>query len=45
VTRALSKTELAALFDEAWHLKHVDTIFHRVFGDVGGDTSSRRRKP
>jgi adenylosuccinate lyase len=29
----LSKVELEALFDESWHLKHVDTIFRRVFGE------------
>ena len=27
-------TELAALFDPAWHFAHVDTIFGRVFGDA-----------
>jgi adenylosuccinate lyase len=32
VTAALSATELKELFDEAYHLKQVDTIFHRVFG-------------
>jgi len=28
----LSDAELADLFDLAWHFKHVDTIFNRVFG-------------
>jgi adenylosuccinate lyase len=32
VARHLSSPELDALFDDAHHLKHVDTIFARVFG-------------
>ena len=32
VAKALSKPELEALFDLGYHLKHVDTIFARVFG-------------
>ncbi|MEX6723338.1 adenylosuccinate lyase [Parapedomonas caeni] len=32
VARALSAAELDALFDLGYHLKHVDTIFRRVFG-------------
>ncbi len=32
VTAALSKAEIAALFDLGYHTKHVDTIFARVFG-------------
>ena len=32
VTRRLKPKELEALFDEAYHFKHVDTIFRRVFG-------------
>jgi adenylosuccinate lyase len=43
VTRALSLSELKALFDEAYHLKHVDTIFHRVFGE-GATPAPRKRK-
>ncbi len=31
VTRLLPRDALAALFDDAYHLKHVDTIFRRVF--------------
>ncbi len=31
VTKALSAKELEALFDLAYHFKHVDTIFRRVF--------------
>ncbi len=33
VTRALPPAELAQLFDLGYHLKHVDTIFARVFGE------------
>ena len=33
VSAALSPAELEALFDEGYHLKHVDTIFARVFGE------------
>jgi adenylosuccinate lyase len=32
VTKALKPAELEALFDLDYHLKHVDTIFTRVFG-------------
>ena len=32
VAKALSPSELEPLFDLAYHLKHVDTIFTRVFG-------------
>jgi len=32
VTAALSDADLDALFDLGYHLKHVDTIFERVFG-------------
>jgi adenylosuccinate lyase len=33
VTRHLSRAQIAAEFDDSYHLKHVDTIFGRVFGD------------
>ena len=33
VTSRLSDSELEACFDLGYHLKHVDTIFRRVFGD------------
>ncbi len=33
VSRLLSDAELEALFDLGYHLKHVDTIFGRVFGE------------
>ena len=32
VTKALSAKEIRAQFDLGYHLKHVDTIFKRVFG-------------
>ncbi len=32
VTKALPKAQLEKLFDLGYHLKHVDTIFERVFG-------------
>jgi len=31
VTALLSNEQIEACFDEAYHLKHVDTIFARVF--------------
>jgi adenylosuccinate lyase len=34
VTRAIPVSELEALFDLGYHLKHVDAIFHRVFGET-----------
>jgi adenylosuccinate lyase len=34
VSAKLSDTELEELFDLGYHLKHVDTIFKRVFGDA-----------
>ena len=33
VTKILPPDELEALFDLGYHLKHVDTIFRRVFGE------------
>ena len=33
VSRALTAAELEALFDLDYHLKHVDTVFRRVFGE------------
>ena len=35
MTGAIPEKELAALFDLSYHLKHVDTIFERVFGLAG----------
>ncbi len=32
VSGALSEADLEGLFDDAYHTKHVDTIFARVFG-------------
>ncbi|MGP0060360.1 MAG: adenylosuccinate lyase [Beijerinckiaceae bacterium] len=34
VTKALSDAELEALFDLGYHLKHVDLVFERVFGEA-----------
>jgi adenylosuccinate lyase len=34
VTKFLSPAAIDASFDAAYHLKHVDTIFRRVFGDA-----------
>ncbi len=34
VTAALSPAEIEAKFDLGYHLRHVDTIFARVFGDA-----------
>ena len=33
VSKALSDAEIEELFDLGYHLKHVDTIFRRVFGE------------
>lgn len=33
VSKALSAEQIDDMFDDAYHLKHVDTIFARVFGD------------
>lgn len=35
VSAYLGTAELEALFDLDYHLKHVDTIFTRVFGEAG----------
>jgi len=35
IGRYLDRNEIDTLFDIAWHLKHVNTIFNRVFGDSG----------
>jgi adenylosuccinate lyase len=40
ITRYLEPQTIDGLFDTAYHLKHVDTIFHRVFGDEVGTSSS-----
>ncbi len=44
VAGALSKKELEALFDLGYHLKHVDTIFRRVFGTGDAPASTPRRR-
>jgi adenylosuccinate lyase len=33
ISRYLTAQTIDGLFDTAYHLKHVDTIFHRVFGE------------
>jgi adenylosuccinate lyase len=33
VSKALTEAELEDLFDNAYHFKHVDTVFSRVFGE------------
>ncbi|MEO0792640.1 MAG: adenylosuccinate lyase, partial [Pseudomonadota bacterium] len=33
VTERLTANELESMFDDGYHLKHVDTIFARVFAD------------
>ena len=33
IAALLSETKIEACFDESYHLKHVDTIFARVFGE------------
>ena len=33
IARYLSAQTIDGLFDTAYHLKHVDTIFRRVFGE------------
>ncbi len=35
VAGALSTSEIESLFDLAHHLRHVDEVFHRVFGSAG----------
>jgi len=41
VTRALPEKTLRAQFDLGYHTKHVDTIFHRVFGKTRGKKRSK----
>jgi adenylosuccinate lyase len=40
ISRFLEPPIIDGLFDTAYHLKHVDTIFRRVFGDEVGSSSS-----
>jgi adenylosuccinate lyase len=44
VTKALSTKDLEALFDLDYHLKHVDTIFHRVFGAAADGMPAPKRR-
>jgi adenylosuccinate lyase len=43
VRAALPEKTLRAQFDVSYHLKHVDTIFDRVFGKAGGKPRKPRR--
>jgi len=36
VSGKLTAAEIDAMFDDFYHLKHVDAIFERVFGPVPG---------
>jgi len=47
VTRVLKPKQLAELFDLGYHLKHVDTIFRRVFGPkaVSAHAKAAKAKP
>jgi adenylosuccinate lyase len=45
VTRYLPRETLSELFDLGYHLKHVDTIFARVFGDKAAVVPVRRSRP
>ena len=44
ITRYLSPTAIDASFDVAYHHKHVDTIFRRVFGAEAVDEANTREK-
>ncbi len=44
VTRHVSREALSELFDLGYHLKHVDTIFGRVFGDEAEVVPVRRSR-
>lgn len=43
VTKLLPAKDLEALFDLGYHLKHVDTIFARVFGEGAAAASADTR--
>jgi adenylosuccinate lyase len=44
IARYLSAEAIDASFDTAYHLKHVDTIFRRVFGPEAGDAAKPQEK-
>ena len=44
VTRVIDDKELRAAFDLGHHLKHVDTIFGRVFGKPASDKKQASAK-
>ena len=41
IARYLTAEAIDASFDTAYHLKHVDTIFRRVFGDAAASEEKR----
>jgi adenylosuccinate lyase len=44
VTQRLKPAEIKALFDDAHHFRHVDTIFRRVFGANGSKAPKKKRQ-
>jgi adenylosuccinate lyase len=44
IARYLTAEAIDASFDTAYHLKHVDTIFRRVFGPEAGDAAKPQEK-
>jgi adenylosuccinate lyase len=44
IARHLSPEAIDASFDTAYHLKHVETIFRRVFGPEGADAAAQQEK-
>ena len=44
MTRALPEKTLRARFDLDYHLKHVDTIFDRVFGKGVGKGGAKKKR-
>ena len=45
IGRYLSPEQIDASFDTEYHLKHVDTIFRRVFGPEGAGAAPSQEKP
>ncbi|MDH5666901.1 MAG: adenylosuccinate lyase [Nitrospira sp.] len=44
ITKHLSTQEIAGCFDPKYYLRHVDDIFHRVFGKRGRKASTRLKR-
>ena len=44
ITRHLKEREIAGCFDPKYYLRHVDDIFHRVFGKRGRNISARTKR-